>query len=196
MRDSKTPSSRAAYDSRPVNAALHAVVYWLAVDLFVAGVISIVGGKTWWVSIQDGVEYEHRNAIVTGWVCVGASVVLTIWSCMLSLIALHRLWHTVPAEHRRVMKVEPVLLMMVPLFNFFWAYRAVYGLAKDYNRWQAATGGTHQVSEKLFLWYCITAPVFGMPLMLLPPVPPLGFLVVRQIVRAVNAHMKLEHARG
>jgi type II secretory pathway pseudopilin PulG len=97
---------------------------------------------------------------------IGLNFALIYW-----LIALYRSWCAVHGPGARTSPAKAVGFMFIPLFNYYWMFVAVRGLAVDANAFLQREGVNGRgISEGLSLTYCILY-VLGLPLLFLfPPV--------------------------
>ncbi|MDE0826246.1 MAG: DUF4339 domain-containing protein [Akkermansiaceae bacterium] len=87
-----------------------------------------------------------------------AGIGVLIWAVVLSMIILYRSWLMIQAWGVSTTPGIAVGLQFIPFFNLYWAFRAYYFWAKDYNRviqsdprFQSAP----RANEGAFLTYCI-----------------------------------------
>lgn len=112
-----------------------------------------------------------------------ASVVAILVAWLLQLVYLARLWGALGYSNPRTTPGKAIGLMFVPLFNLYWIFVVIHGLAQDWNRI------THQhpnlmhapkLSEGMFLTYCFGCVLF-------PPLAlALWFPLMAQICNAIN----------
>jgi hypothetical protein len=93
-------------------------------------------------------------AIVLAMIAVVLFIALAIQAVICYFVAEH--YKIIPAGLR---KMEPgqVWLMMIPLFNLYWAFPVFLGLSESYQAAFAARGRTDvgDCSRQIALWYCI-----------------------------------------
>ena len=78
----------------------------------------------------------------------------TITGCVL----LYKLWATIQDEPVSTTPGKAVGFLFIPLFNFYWLFRAVYGWAKDVNRYTSERGiDAPRAPEGMVLTACILA---------------------------------------
>lgn len=86
--------------------------------------------------------------------CVG--IVGIIAGVVLYCMILHKCWSLIPREWARTSPDLAIGLMFVPLFNMYWVFVAMHGLARDLNRLLDELGlSGPRVNETLTLSYCI-----------------------------------------
>ncbi|MCX6875356.1 MAG: DUF4339 domain-containing protein [Verrucomicrobia bacterium] len=114
--------------------------------------------------------------VVIGLACLVAGAIL-------NYIYLGRLWSYLRHGLPRTTPGKAVGLLFVPLFNYYWIFVAIYGLAQDWNRIIGLftdLSRAPKMSEGIFLTYCIGVIVFP-PLALV-----LWFPVMSQVCRSIN----------
>jgi len=97
----------------------------------------------------------------------------------------YRAWDQIQDEHAHTSPLLAVVLMFVPLFNFYWAYIAIWGLAKDLNAYAARHGiQTPRVNEGLALGLCVMMSL-GLVFMFFPILNIIAWLVTIPIALVV-----------
>jgi hypothetical protein len=102
---------------------------------------------------------------------------------ILNYVYLARLWSYLRHGRPRTTPCRAVGLLFVPLFNLYWIFVAVHGLAQDWNRITSQFTDLNRapkMGEGLFLAYCICA------IMVFPVGLILWFPVMAQICRSIN----------
>lgn len=96
---------------------------------------------------------------------------LLIYCALVMLMWLHKMWAAIQDGHARATPRQAVGFLFIPLFNFYWAFQAFWGFAKDYNRYleRRALPG-RRLAAGVFLAYTILC--FG------GAIPFVGVLVV------------------
>lgn len=64
-------------------------------------------------------------------------------------------WRLIPRHLARTTPNKAAWLSLIPLFNFYWIFVCVWGLAKDLNKTMVERGESIRVHEPLSLLYCI-----------------------------------------
>ena len=78
------------------------------------------------------------------WICLVATIPLSLISVSLypiaviiatvfSCLVLHKLWSLIPADKARTTPGKAIGFLFIPLFNFYWNFVAIHGLAKALN---------------------------------------------------------------
>lgn len=95
------------------------------------------------------------------WISFGTGFFLGIpWiaTIVIYFVILHKCWEVVQDGYARTTPGKAVGFMFIPLFNFYWQFVALHGLAKDMNAFKARRGIiADNAPEGLALATCITA---------------------------------------
>ena len=114
-----------------------------------------------------------RSLFIIGGILV---YVLMVPAIVFSSLILHKLWSLIPPLKARTTPGKAVRFLFIPLFNFYWHFVAIYGLAKALN----AETGRKSVSERASFIVCFS--------FLVPFVLPVGgvlwFVILRQMKNA------------
>jgi len=111
-------------------------VFWIAV---VASVFSLVAG------------FISQQPIVIA-IAICGPIPAVIFLCFI----LHRLWSLVPPAEAQTTPGKAIGFLFIPLFNFYWCFVAIHGLAKAINaQIRRASIPGKQVNEGLTLTFCI-----------------------------------------
>ena len=76
--------------------------------------------------------------------------VLLVLTLVFGCLILHKLWSLIPTHKARTTPGKAVEFLFIPLFNLYWVFVAIYGLAKALN----AETGRKSVSEVASFIYC------------------------------------------
>ena len=99
----------------------------------------------------EGVD-SSRQFVALGFLSL-AQLLFVVVPC---LFLLYRGWATIQDGHARTSPARAVLFLLIPVFNLYWVFQAVWGLAKDYNSYVKRHGtGAKQLSEGVFLGYAV-----------------------------------------
>jgi hypothetical protein len=109
---------------------------------------------------------------------IAVGVGMLVMSAAAQLILIYRIWSAVQDSHAPFSAAKASLLLLIPLFNMYWLFRALPGYATVYNAFTAR--------------YLLRVPRLSQNLILaamVVPVAGLGFywIVVRKLCDAVNA---------
>ncbi|HTK95421.1 MAG TPA: hypothetical protein VL382_07255 [Terriglobales bacterium] len=79
--------------------------------------------------------------------------------CMLAsgvayLMLIFKAWTAINDGQQRTSPLAAALLLLIPLFNLYWMFQAVWGWAQDYNKYIARhnVAGAPQMNEQMFLF--------------------------------------------
>jgi len=94
---------------------------------------SLWGGLFLWgicgaISLEAG-EPSWRIFLLFAWIGIGA----IIFSSIYFLVSLYRCWTVIQGEIARTTPGKAVGFLFIPLFNVYWVFVAIRGLAKDAN---------------------------------------------------------------
>ena len=95
------------------------------------------------------------------WICLVATIPLSLISVSLypiaviiatvfSCLVLHKLWSLIPADKARTTPGKAIGFLFIPLFNFYWNFVAIHGLAKALN----AESSDQKISTFFSLSFC------------------------------------------
>ncbi len=101
-----------------------------------------------WICLAVGLP---TSIIVIG---LAGLIVAVVFSCMI----LHKLWSLIPPGDAKTTPGKAVGFLFIPLFNFYWNFIAIHGLAQALNRETRRQGiSGHQIDERASLGFCIAA---------------------------------------
>ena len=91
----------------------------------------------------------------------------------------YQCWKHVPVQYRQMDPAKAVGLMLIPLFNFYWAFVALPALAESMNRWASATGISVRSGAGIvtLAWVYATVSVVSLAITLFEPFPIINLLV-------------------
>lgn len=94
-------------------------------------------------------------------------------------------------KHARATPGKAIGFMFIPLFNFYWAFQAIWGCSKDYNKYiKRYSLSLKPLSEGLFLVACIAlfcSPLIG-GILFAPVIQLLIFsFIVNNLCDSINA---------
>jgi len=106
------------------------------------------------------------------------------------LIFMYRLWSIVPERYRRTTPGMAVGLMFIPLWNVYWVFQLIYGLAVDTRTWLSTTGYEARIPVGIALAASICSAISIIPFVSMVSVPALlvlqilfGWLMLRALQR-------------
>jgi hypothetical protein len=81
------------------------------------------------------------------------------------LVLLFKAWTAITDGQQRTTPILASLLMIIPLWQLYWQFVAVYGWSQDYNKYIARRGltGAQPMNEQLFMFQCIAQIVCIVP---------------------------------
>ncbi len=138
---------------------------------------------------QDGVSGTFAIHLL-GNLCVVTAAPFLLAFLIFHCLVLYRSWEALPKSERRLHPAAVVALLFIPVFNFYWVFRAYWGLARNCNRStnQVVRGRLHEI---IFLLYCVSllVSVVAPPLSLFVfPVAALaGYVVTLQLAKLASA---------
>jgi hypothetical protein len=103
----------------------------------------------------------------------------------------YRMWAAIQDGQARTTPGQAAGFILIPLFNFYWAFQAFHGFAQDYNKYIARRQlNVPRLDEQLFLWYpiailCGIIPWVGILASLVSTV--LLVMIIVKTCEAVNA---------
>jgi len=98
----------------------------------------IVLGAAILFALEVGTSEIERKAecdlspLVNGLVLFG--VALLVYSGIIGLMLIFRMWAALPEGYGRATPARAVGYLLIPLFNFYWVFRAFWGWTQDYNK--------------------------------------------------------------
>lgn len=179
--------------------------WWLWTIVCAAGVVLLELGlilhysaeQTGWIAdsvrssaivkraLKDGVSGTFAIHML-GNLCVLAAAPLLLAFLIFHCLILYRSWKTLTKSERRLHPAAVIALLFLPIFNFYWVFRAYWGLARMCNR-STNPVARGRLSETIFLLFCVSllVSVLVPPLnMYVFPVAALaGYVVTMQLAR-------------
>jgi hypothetical protein len=115
------------------------------------------------------------------------ALIPSLYAAGAMLILIHHMWAAIQDGRARTTPGRAVGLLFVPLYNFYWAFQAFWGFARDYNVYvQAHALNARRLSEGLFLAYPILVMASVIPIVF-PVTFVFGLILLWRICDAVNA---------
>ena len=117
-------------------------------------------------------------------------------------LLLYKAWAAIQDENASITPPKAVGFIFIPLYNFYWIFKAWYGLSRDYNLYIARRGVTApQMNEGMFLTSSILFICIQIPFLIyLAGLPFLVILAVTsdQTINGINGLLNSpnEPARG
>ncbi len=84
------------------------------------------------------------------------SMIASFYAFAIFILLWYRAWRPIAGGPQKFNPTKMALLLLVPFYNLYWFFRAVWGWPKAYNRYVREHGmNLTQLNDKLFLAYCI-----------------------------------------
>jgi hypothetical protein len=154
--------------------------YVVAAALFFLSIVAIIGGAA--AAQQAGEDSAAAGAAVLGASSMMMLAVALLWvPAVAFFVLLYKAWAAIQDPQVRTTPGKAVGFMLIPFFNIYWMFMAIWGWAQDYNGYTTRHGiGGEKMSEGLFLAYVVSALIF-------PPVAfILMFMVVAKLCDGIN----------
>jgi hypothetical protein len=131
-----------------------------------------------------------RNALPV-FLLLGVAMMLVLIAVVVFSMLIYKMWAAIQDGHARTDPGRAIGLLFVPFFNFYWAFQALWGFAKDYNGYIARHElNLRRLPEGLFLAYvilCFTTWIPFLGWILLAANLVVGAIMIAKICDAVNA---------
>ncbi len=152
----------------------------VAVALGISDILIVLGS----IKVRGGDPEAGMGLIGLSWLPMlfGGIVMAVLW---------YKMWAAIQDGNARTTPGKAIGFLFIPFFNIYWMFQAVWGYAKDFNRYIERHGiNTQQLPEGLFLTYtilCLTGwlPVLGLVLVIVNYF--IGLILVSKICDGVNA---------
>lgn len=138
-------------------------------------------------ALQDGVSGTFAMHML-GNLCVLAAAPLLLAFLILHCLVLYRSWRALPKSERRLHPAAAVVLLFLPIFNFYWVFRAYWGLARKCKRSSNPTA-RGRLNETIFLFFCVALLISVVPslnLYVFPVAALAGYVVTLQLARLAS----------
>ena len=113
----------------------------------------------------------------TGFSLVGLSCIPMLYGGICMMVLWYKSWAAIQDGHARTTPGKAIGFLFIPIFDIYWLFQAVWGLAKDFNAYlQRNSSPTARLPEGLFLAYCILCFTTWIPIL------GLVFLVVNYVI--------------
>ena len=123
-------------------------------------------------------------------ICLGLSCIAVIYGGIVMIILFCKMWAAIQDGNARTTPLKAILFMFIPLFNLYWAFQAIWGYAKDFNKYIERHGiQTQQLPEGLFLTYvilCFTTWIPFLGILLMVANIFIGLVMVSKICDGIN----------
>lgn len=155
--------------------------YVVAIALMIMAVMAFIGGAA--AAENQGQDSGAAQVAVAS----GMGMFMLALACMIVpvvafFVLIYKAWAAIDDGQARTTPLAAVLLLLIPFFNWYWIFQAIWGWAQDYNKYNARHNvGGEAMSEGLFIAYAICCLVF------LPGALVLMFVVVAKMCDGINA---------
>jgi hypothetical protein len=157
----------------------------VAVAIVVMGFIGAIGGAV------SGSETAAQAGIGAMFGVMGLAWLLMLYGLAVQLMLIYKAWSAIQDGQARATPGKAAGFMLIPLFNLYWMFQAIYGYAQDYNKYIARHGhNVPPLQENLFLFYPISVVACIIPLVNMVAglaALVLAILVAVKIIDSVNA---------
>jgi hypothetical protein len=171
---------------KPAGFGLWLLTFLGGLLCFLIGFISMTAGvasSAQAASAAGSQEIDVARATGMGAVFVVIGWIFLMVSAVFFYINLYRAWSCLQAGAPRTTPGKAVGFLFIPLFNLYWIFMAIAGLASDWNRIVASyedLKAAPKLNDTMFVLFCIGSLIFP-PLSLI-----LIFPVMSQICKGIN----------
>jgi hypothetical protein len=124
--------------------------------------------------------YAGTGALITSSLLVLVGCAAILYGASIWYLLLYKAWAVIQDGKASTTPEKAVGYIFIPFYDFYWIFRAWYGLARDYNRYIARYAfKTSKMREGLFLAFCILS-ICGAALCI--PVPYLQVTLLGSLV--------------
>ncbi len=154
------------------------------------GLLGILGQMLLTLVVFDvvGDGSEQRTLL---WVVFILLVPQSLAGGTVSLAWLGAVWARIPPSHARTTPLKAVAFLFVPLFNLYWVFRVIVGLARDLNRalehLDPERAEFFRVSPRLALAICFVPLLVSVPFIGILAAPLSLFLTLKFTAHATDA---------
>jgi hypothetical protein len=115
---------------RPKGSGLRSLYgWWLATKI----IATVVYPVLFYLSMRSAMAESTLTAVLMPFICVAGLAGVT--SGILQYVLLYKLWKVGQDGYASTTAGKAVGFMFIPLFNYYWAFRAYWGLSKDLNKY-------------------------------------------------------------
>lgn len=127
----------------------------LVIDRNLWGWAVLLGVASLILNTLEGYDiFDHKEGLQT------AGFILVLVALGLMLTILHKCWNAIPPNLRSTTPSKATFLLLIPLFNLYWIFISVRGLADDINRWDHSSG--KPIQKDILGWACASAVLFSL----------------------------------
>lgn len=157
----------------------------VGVAIMVMGFMGAMGGAA------SGSEAAAQAGIGAMMGSIGLAWLAFLYGGAMQLVLIYKAWSAIQDGHARTTPGKAAGFMLIPLFNIYWIFQAIYGFAQDYNKFIARNSRkVPPLEEKIFLAYPIAILACIIPLVNLLAAPAslvLAIIVAIKMIDGVNA---------
>lgn len=157
----------------------------VGVAIIALGFMGAMGGAA------SGSEAAAQAGIGAMMGSIGLAWIAFLYGMVIQLVMIYKAWSAIQDGHARTTPGKAAGFMLIPLFNIYWIFQAIYGFAQDYNKFIARhSKRVPALDEKLFLAYPIAILACIVPLVNFLAAPAslvLAIIVAIKMIDAVNA---------
>jgi len=136
------------------------------------------------------VEHPGPDTITENSDLLGSASVLSLYGIVVFCIWLHKSWSAIQDSSTRTTPGKAVGLLFVPLYNLYWAFRALPGFATEFNQFiKRHNLALSPLSSGIFTAYVVLCLISIVPFLGVAAVPAtyvVGLLMIRHTCLAVN----------
>jgi len=97
-------------------------------------------------------------------VSIGA-LALFLFGAIANMVLWYKMWAVIQDGSARTTPGTAIGQLLVPVYNLYWVFQAVWGFSKDYNRFLCRHGiKAEQLPEGVFLAFCILCVAANLPI--------------------------------
>jgi hypothetical protein len=136
-------------------------------------------------------EVWRREDLVPTLILWALACIMAIYGSVVFCKLIYRMWKAIQDGNARTTPGRAVGLLFVPFFNFYWAFQAFAGFARDYNAYaQRHAPSVARLAPGIFTTYAVLCLVALVPVVFWVTAPAafiVGLVMVSKITNAVNA---------
>jgi len=169
---------------KPVSKTMYLALigggYVVAFVLCVMAVVAIIGGAA--AAGNNGQDSAAANAAMAGAFGLLVLAMLCFWvPVVVFLVLIYKAWQAIQDGQVRTTPGQAAGFMLIPFFNLYWMFPAIWGWAQDYNAYTLRHGiAREEMNEGLFLAFLICNLAFP------PGALVLMFVIVAKMCDGIN----------
>ncbi len=134
--------------------------------------------------------FTHRRSEEAAFIAFAVAILLIVILTIVVLVYIYRIWFLLQDGQARTTPGKAVGFLFIPLFNLYWAFEAIAGLAQDYNKYSIRHGlNLRPLPEGLFTSMAVLNVLAAIPFVnyiALLPLMVVGFLTTLKIIDGLN----------